>query len=129
MEKITELYVLMDNRPKTSAEVCRILKKKRISIYAIGVFIDTGRFYVSHPEKASEVLRENGYEVEEREVIKEVLPNKQGALMELTTKLGNAEINIEYLYGAMEVQQKRGTIIMEVDKPDLAIELFRNHSY
>ncbi|GAB4341167.1 MAG: ACT domain-containing protein [Calditrichia bacterium] len=129
MDKIQELFVILENRPKATAEVCRILKKKRIAIYAIGVFMDTARLYVSHPEKAEEVLKEYGYPVDSREVLRVNLPNRQGALMELTMKLGNAGINIEYLYGAMTEKQKRGTIIMEVDQPDLAIEIFKNHQF
>ncbi|GAB4373994.1 MAG: ACT domain-containing protein [Calditrichia bacterium] len=129
MEKIKELFVILENRPGTAGELCRVLKKKRISIYAIGIFMDTARIYLSHPEKALEALREHGYEVDVRDVLRISLPNKQGALMELTMKMGNAGINIEYLYGALEEKQKKGTIILEVDNPDLALELFRNHKF
>lgn len=126
MEKIQELFIIMENRPGVTGEICRILKKKRISIYAIGIFLDMGRMYVSHPDKAVAALREHGYAVDIREVLRVSLPNRQGALMDFTMKLGNAGINIEYLYGALEEKQKRGTIILEVDKPDLAIDIFRS---
>jgi len=49
--------------------------------------------------------------------------------MELTTKLGNAGINLIYLYGALEKKQRRGTVILEVDQPDLAVDLFANHKF
>jgi len=129
MEKINELYVVVENRPNTAGELFRILKKKKISIYAVGIFQDTARLYVSDPEKAVEALQENNYVVEEREVLQVLLPNRQGALLELTVKLGNAGINIEYLYGALEPNQGNGIVIFEVDQPDLAIEIFRNHKF
>jgi len=129
MNKILELFVVLEDRPKATGEICRLLKKKRISIYAIGIFQDTARIYLSDPEKAREVMQEHGYEVEIREVLRVVLPNRQGALMELTTKLGNAEINIEYMYGALEEKQKKGILILEVDKPDLALDIFKNHQF
>lgn len=129
MEKIQELYVILENKPGTAGELFRILKKKRISVYAVGMFVDAARLYVSHSEKALNVLQENGYEVEVREVLKVALPNHQGALMELTMKLGNAGINIKYLFGALEPKQKRGTIILEVDDPELALDLFKNHVF
>ena len=129
MEKITELYVIIENQPNAAGNLFRLLKKKNIAVYAVGVFQDTARLYVSDPPKTISLLHDLNYVVEEREVLAISLPNKTGALMDLTMKLGNAKINIEYMYGALEPKQKKGTIILEVDKPDLALELFRNHSF
>lgn len=129
MEKIQELFVVLDNQPRAAGELFRVLKKKRISIYAVGLFLDTARLYVSDPENALEVLKEHGYAVDTRQVLRVILPNRRGALMDLTMKLGNAGINIEYLYGALEEKQKKGIVVLEVDKPDLALDLFRNHQF
>jgi len=129
MEKIQELFVVLDNQPRAAGELFRVLKKKRISIFAVGLFLDTARLYVSDPDKALEVLKEHSYAVDTRQVLRVILPNRRGALMDLTMKLGNAGINIEYLYGALEEKQKKGIVVFEVDKPDLAIDLFRNHQF
>ncbi len=129
MEKITELFVLLDDKPGSIGDLTRTLKKKKISIYAIGLFIDTARILVSSPEKALDIIQEQGYQAELREVLRLILPNHQGALMELTQKLGNAGINIKYLYGTMEQKQKQGMVILEVDNSDLAIDIFRNHKF
>lgn len=129
MDKIQEVFVVLENKPSATGKLCRILKKKRISIYAIGVFQDTARLYVSHPDKAIEALREHDYAVDTVDVLRVLLPNKQGALMDLTMKLGNAGINIKYLYGALEKAQRRGTIILEVDEPELAVDIFKNHKF
>ncbi len=129
MEKITELFVLLDDKPGSIGDLTRILKKKKISIYAIGLFIDTARILVSSPEKALDIFQEQGYQAELREVLGIILPNHQGALMELTQKLGNAGINIKYMYGTMEQKQKQGMVILEVDNSDLAIDIFRNHKF
>ena len=129
METILELFVLLEDKPGSISDLTRMLKKKRISIFAIGLFIDTARLYVSHPEKALEVLHDNNYQAELRKVLRVSLPNKQGALMELTQKLANADINIKYLYGTMEESQKRGIIILEVDNTKLANDIFKNHRF
>lgn len=129
MEKIEEVYVVLENKPGVAGEMTRILKKKNIAIYAIAMFIDFARMYVSHPREAVDVFHANGYQAEIREALREALPNRIGALMELTQKLGNAGINIDYLYGAMLEKQKQGLVIMEVDQPDLALDIFRNHTY
>jgi hypothetical protein len=129
MERIKELYVILENRPNTAGELFRLLKKKKIAIYAAGIFQDTARLYVSNTTKALLALQENNYVVEEREVLQVLLPNYQGALMELTMKLGNAGINIEYLYGALEPEQKSGIVILDVDRPDLAMKIFQNNQF
>jgi hypothetical protein len=129
MEKIKELYVVIENRPKATGEMLRIIKKKNISIFGVGIFQDTARLYVSDSKQAYQVLHENNYVVEEREVLRVLLPNHPGALMELTTKLGNAGININYLYGALEPKQPSGTIILEVDNPALALDIFKSHKF
>lgn len=126
MQKIKELYVVIENKPNSAGELFRVLKKKNISIYGVGIFLDTARLYVSDSREALKVLQDHNYVVEEREVFAVELPNRQGALMELTMKLGNAKINIEYLYGAVEPKQKKGLIILEVDKPELALQIFQN---
>jgi hypothetical protein len=129
MEKIEEVYVVLENKPGVAGNMARILKKKNIAIYAIAMFIDFARMYVSRPQEAVGILHEHGYVAEIREALREAVPNRIGALMELTRKLGKAGINIDYLYGAMLERQKQGLIILEVDKPDLALKLFRNHIY
>jgi hypothetical protein len=127
MDTILELFVILEDKPGSISELTRILKKKRISIYAIGLFIDTARLYVSHPEKALEAILENHYQAELREVLRVNLTNKPGALMDLTQKMANAKINIKYMYGTMEEKQKSGIIILEVDNPKLTLDIFKNH--
>ena len=129
LKKVKELFVVLENRPGSTGELCRILKKKRLPIYAIGVFGDTARIYVREAERALESVRAHGYAAEIREVLRVDLPNRVGALMELTMKLGNAGINIEYFYGTIVERQKKGVIIMEVDRPDLAMDIFHHHRF
>ncbi len=127
MEKISELYVLLEDRPGAVGDLARVLKKKGISIHAIGLFIDTARLHVSNPDLALKAVQERGYQVELRDVLHVKVDNKPGVLMELTQKLGNAGINIKNLYGAMGEKQDRGILIMEVDNIQLAMDIFKNH--
>ncbi len=129
MIKVQEVFVVLENKPGSTGALCRILKKKRLAIYAIGVFGDTARILVTDAGKALEVIRENGYAAEIRDVLRVDLPNHVGALMDLTMKLGNAGINIEYFYGTIGEKQKKGVIILEVDRPDLALDIFHNHRF
>ena len=129
MKKISEIFVVLDDRPGTIADLTRVLKKKNISIYGIGLFIDTARLHVSDPDAAMEAIQENGYPVELRDVLRIDLPNKPGKLMEITNKLANAGININHLYGAIGEKEKQGIIIMEVDNIQLAMDIFENSEF
>jgi hypothetical protein len=129
MQKITEVFVLLDDQPGSIYELTRILKKKNININAIGLFIDTARLHVDDPQKALELLQENGLQVELREVLGVQMPNKQGTLMQVTKKLSNAGINIKYLYSTMYKGQKDAMVILEVDQLQLALDIFKNHTF
>jgi len=129
MKKITELFVLLEDKPGSIYELTRVLKKKHINIDSIGLFIDTARLMVNRPEEARKALQENGYQADLREVLSMELPNRQGVLMEVTQKLSNAGINIIYLYGTMQAGQKSGLVILEVDNMPLALDLFANHTF
>jgi hypothetical protein len=129
MQKITELYVLLEDKPGTIYELSRVLKKNKVNIQAIGLFVDTARLFVTDHKACMKVLQEHGYAVERREVLSIMMPNTPGALMEITKKMSNAGINIKSMYGTMEKGQKSGYIIMEVDKMDLTLELFENDRF
>lgn len=129
MEKIQEVFVVLENTPGAAGEMARLLKKKNIDIYAIAMFIDFARMHVSNPQKTLEALLANGYQAELREALRVQLPNQKGNFMALTQKLGNAGINIDYLYCALQEKQKFGTVILEVDQPDLTMDIFKNHKF
>ena len=129
MQKISEVFVILEDKPGSITELTRVLKKKAISIPAIGLFIDTARLHVSDAQKALDAIQEYGYQAEIREVLRIELPNRKGTLMELTQKIANAGININHLYGTMQEDQKSGIIILEVDQPQLTLEIFKNHTF
>ena len=129
MEKISELYVILEDIPGTVSELLRLLKKRKISIYAVGLFIDTARLHVSDPQKGFEVVQENGYVVELRDVIRVKIPNKPGVLYELAYKIANAGININNLYGAVGEKESEGVIIIETDNIPLTLDIFKNDKF
>jgi len=129
MQKILELYVILEDVPGTVSELLRMLKKKKISIYAVGLFIDTARLHVSDPQKGLEVIQEHGYVVELRDVIKIKASNKPGTLYEIAQKVANAGININNLYGAVTEKQSDGILIMETDNIPLTLDIFKNDKF
>lgn len=127
LEKISEVFVVLEDRPGSIGDLCRVLKKKGINILGIGVFFDTARLHVDNTSKTIQVLKEYDYQTEERDVLRVTMSNKPGMLSHLTEKLGKAGINIKYLYSTLTIEQPNGIVILEVDQLQLALDIFTEH--
>jgi hypothetical protein len=120
MERITELFVILENRPSTLGELCSHLAENDLNIEAIGVFQDTAKLYVKNVTKAVKLLSKLNYTTELRDVLKVDLENRAGALAELTSRLGNKGINIEYCYGTLSHKGNTTSVILDVSDIDKA---------
>ncbi len=125
MEKITEIFVVLENHPSTLGELCSHLSEHRINIEAIGVFQDTAKLYVKNVNKAVKVLDKLDYTTEQRDVLKVDLENRPGALAEVASKLGNKGVNIEYCYGALSKKGNTTAVILDVSDIDRALEILK----
>jgi hypothetical protein len=123
MERITEIFVILENRPSSLGELCSHLAENDINIEAIGVFQDTAKLYVKNVSKATKVLSRLNYTTELRDVLKVNLENRPGALAEVTTKLGNKGVNIEYCYGTLSRKGDTTSIILDVSDIDKALAI------
>jgi len=126
MERISEIFVVLENRPSTLGELCSHLSENGINVEAIGVFQDTAKFYVKNISKATKLLKKLKYETDIREVLKIDLENVPGALAEIATKLGNKGINIEYCYGTLSAKGKSAAVILDVSNIDKAIKILKS---
>ena len=128
MERITEIFVLLDNKPSTLGDLCTYLAEEEINIESIGVFHDTAKLYVKNLNKAVKVLskREEYANHELRDVLLVDLENKPGALAELTSKLGDEGINIEYCYGTLNRKGDKVSVILDVSNIDRAEQLLKS---
>jgi hypothetical protein len=125
MERITEIFVVLENRPSTLGELCSHLAENKINIDAIGVFQDTAKLYVKNVNKAMKILDKLDYTTEMREVLKVDLENRPGALAEVASKLGNKGVNIEYCYGALSKKGNTTAVILDVSDIDRALEILK----
>ena len=122
MERVTEIFVLLDNKPSTLGNLCAYLAEEEINIESIGVFHDTAKIYVKNLNKAVKALskREEYANHELRDVLLVDLENKPGALAELTSKLGDEGINIEYCYGTLSRKGAAVSVVLDVSNIDRA---------
>ncbi len=125
MERITEIFVVLENRPSTLGELCSHLAEHEINIEAIGVFHDTAKIYVKNLNKAVKLLNKLNYTTETRDVLKIDLENRPGALADVTAVLGNKGINIDYCYGTLSRKGSATSIILDVSDIDKAMGILR----
>jgi hypothetical protein len=128
MERITEIFVLLDDKPSTLGNLCTYLSEEEINIESIGVFHDTAKIYVKNLNKAVKALskREEYANHELRDVLLVDLENKPGALAELTSKLGDEGINIEYCYGTLSRKGDKVSVVLDVSNIDRAEQLLKS---
>lgn len=116
-----DFMVILPNRPGVLANLSSQMGKAGINIEGI-----SGTQYqdkvVLHllfdkPEEASALLRKNKFTImSTREVLLVETPDKPGELGNITQKLANAAVNIDFVYIAT-----KSRIVFGVDDPETAI--------
>jgi len=125
MEKITEIFVVLENKPSTLGDLCGCLSENNINIEAIGLFQDSAKLYVKNFNKAMKILTKFNYEIESREALRVDLEHRPGALADVATLLGNKGINIEYCYGTLGTRANTVSVIMDVSDIDRALKILK----
>jgi len=124
MEKIQELFVVVENRPGALGELLGVLAKEKINIEAIGLFQDIAKLSVSDIGRARKALMKK-YQVESREVLRLHLENKPGAFAFVASRLATAGLNIDYCYATAGTDGAKATVILDVGDPDKALEVLQ----
>jgi hypothetical protein len=117
----TELTLRLQNSPGMLARVCQLVAKERINIVAMNLAGPlVVRLVVDNPVHAAAILREQHYQVEERDVIYTTTSNDPGALMRITRLIADAGINVEYLYATALEGQPMASIVVGVPDAERA---------
>ena len=96
-----EITVKLANSPGSLGRISQLLGGERINVLAMCIE-PSGllRLVVDNPLHAINTLREQHYNVDERDVLYTVVPNEPGSLSRALRLLGEAGINIEYAYAS-----------------------------
>lgn len=121
MEKIKELFVVVDNHPGALGELLGHLGREKVNIEAIGLFQDIAKVSVSDFERAKNVLVQHNYQVETRDVLRIDLDNKPGSFALVASRLGSAGLNIDYCYSTVGKGMKSAAVIIDVEDLDRAM--------
>ncbi len=101
-----EFTVLMEDRPGTLGKVCRALADRNVNILALHSFPIGGksvaRLVVDNPTTAKTALDNERLPSAEAEVVQVKLPHRPGEIARVASRLGEASININYVYCGLE---------------------------
>jgi len=101
-----EFAIRIEDRPGTLGKVCRALADRGVNILAFQSFPSGGeslaRLVVDNPTTAKTVLDSQRLSYTEVEVAQAKLPHRPGELARAASRLGDANININYAYCGVE---------------------------
>ena len=101
-----EFTVLMENRPSILGRICQALADQEVNILALESFPTRGkfvtRFIVDNPDTAKTVLNNDKLTYAEEEIIQIKIQHRPGEIARLASRLGKANININYAYCGLE---------------------------
>lgn len=101
-----ELAIRMEDRPGTLGKLCRALADRGVNILAFQSFPGGGestvRFVVDNPATAKTILDAQRLNYTEADVAQVKLPHRPGELARAASRLGEANININYAYTGIE---------------------------
>ncbi|NLW48550.1 MAG: ACT domain-containing protein [Firmicutes bacterium] len=127
--KVKQISIFLENKSGRLAEVTKILGDNGINIRALSI-ADTKdfgilRLIVSNPEQASKALKQDGFTVNETEVIAVQVPDQPGGLAGILNLLENNSINIEYMYAFVGKSGTNAVVVFQVENIDRAIKLLQ----
>ena len=84
------------------------------------------RLLVSDVPKAMDMLKANEYLFDTKEVITIDITNKPGEFTKITKKLGEQQININYVYGSVSDSDGKCLFVFSPEDIKLASEIFKD---
>jgi hypothetical protein len=106
MPTVKEFNVSIEDRPGTLGKICRALADRNVNIVAAQSFSSAGksvtRLVFDDPTKARNVLDSEHANYTQTDVVQVRLAHRPGELARAAQKLGDASININYLYCGTE---------------------------
>jgi len=127
--KVEQISIFLENKPGGLEEVTRILKDAQINIRTLSLADTTDfgilRLIVNDVDKASRVLKEQGYRISRATVVAVEVPDRPGGLHSILEVLSKNGINVEYLYAFVERSGENAVIIFRFDAPEAAIDVLQ----
>jgi hypothetical protein len=115
-----QINVFAQNKPGRLEHLTKVLAEAGINIRAITISgqEDFGviKLLVDLPEKAYQVLVQEGFTAYMKEILAVIMRDQPGGLHEICRVLGGRGINIEDAYGFVVQDLKTALLVVEVEK-------------
>jgi hypothetical protein len=126
MIMIKQLSIFLENKKGRMWKALDVLEEAGINIRALSL-ADTSdfgilRLVVPEPDRAQEVLEENGFLVKIGEVIAVGITDKPGGLNKILKILNKSGINLEYLYAFVEQNKNRAIVVLHPENIEAGLE-------
>ena len=132
---VTQLSIFVENRFGRIAQLTRLLADNNIDMRTISI-ADTKEFGIvriiaDDPEKAAQVLQDDGWIFQKTPVIAVVIPDVPGGMADVLDALTEKEIGVEYIYAVIAKKAETACMIFRVkDKHSQeAINLLNKKGY
>lgn len=124
--RVKQISVFIENRSGRLREVANVLGKNKINIRALSL-ADTSdygilRLILDKPALALEVLKKANFTLSETDVIAVEVGDRPGGLAEVLDVLGEAGINVEYMYAFVEKSSDNAVMIFRIENIENAIK-------
>lgn len=130
LAKVTQITILLDNKPCALAKFCSTLGRAEVNILALFAPEVRGkgkvRVWVDRPDEAKDALRAAKIRFSEEEVVAMELKNRAGSFGEVAERLGKASINIRYAYSATAEGSVKAIVIMAVSDVTKTLRVLRS---
>jgi hypothetical protein len=127
--KVEQISIFLENKSGRLAEVTRLLGEGGINIRALTLADTTDfgilRLIVNDNVKALKLLKKAGFTVGKTEVVAIEVPDRPGGLAEILERLGEAGVNVEYMYAFVEKSGGDAVVIFRFDDPEQAVSLLQ----
>jgi len=122
-----QLSIFVANKPGVLGKVCDLLKKEKINIFAITTSDNRDhsiiRLVVDNHHRALDLLEDFGTLVQKTDVIMIDGANRSGTIGEIARRLGEANVNIDYLYSATAPTAKLGLLVFKPSNVAKALKI------
>jgi hypothetical protein len=128
-----QFTVFLENKVGNLLEVVRRFEGSRVRIVALSI-TDTAecafvRFLLSYPEQGREILERAGLAIIESDLIGVELPDVPLPLVEISTALLQAEVNIVQAYPLLIRPRGRAAVALMVDNIEMAQETLASKGF
>ena len=114
-----EFTVLLEDRPSTLGKVCRALADREVNILALQSFPNLGksviRLIVDNPDTARMVFTNQQLTFVETQIVQTKIRHRPGEIARLASRLGKADININYAYCGLEPDTNAPLVFFSVE--------------